>query len=153
MDNVILRRPRSAIVLLLVMLAGCGSGDSIGDVAGTVTLNGKPLTSAKVVFYPERGPAASGVLDAEGRFTLTTHAAGDGAMIGKHAVTVVPLSRGVPPEAMAAMESKDAKMPSLGSASPAVNIPLRYQRAETSKLTFEVKPGGNEFVIKLDGVN
>jgi hypothetical protein len=40
------------------VLAGCGGGPEIGDVTGTVRVNGQPLPYAYVVFQPVDPPGA-----------------------------------------------------------------------------------------------
>jgi hypothetical protein len=84
--------------LLLVGLAiggGCGRQIPVHPVSGRVTLDGKPLVDAQISFRPANGPEAFGVLDGDGRYTLSTRAAGDGAVAGKHAVTLSPLTEGL----------------------------------------------------------
>lgn len=140
---------RASVCALLFALTGCGSGEDLAEVSGTVTLGGKPLTNAKVEFYPEVGPAAHGKVDSSGRFFLMTQSPGDGAIVGLHRVAIVPLTQLVPESMMAAMESKGAPQPAQHSVTTRSPIPKRYQNASTSGLRFEVKRSGNEFEIKL----
>lgn len=55
-------------------MAGCGSqGDypELGRVRGIVTLDGKPLSGARIAFRPQAGGrVASGVADESGRYDL-----------------------------------------------------------------------------------
>jgi hypothetical protein len=77
----------SSCLALAVLLVGCGGGNFVA-VTGTVTLDGKPLEGAGIMFQPDAGGIpATGTSDAEGRFTLTT---GNerGATIGIHSVAV-----------------------------------------------------------------
>src|SRR5206468_11403323 len=76
-----------------VTLAGCG-GDA--PVSGVVTLDGKPLANAHVVFQPEAtsgktnvGTGSYGVTDSNGAYTLRV-ADSDraGAVVGKHRVEI-----------------------------------------------------------------
>lgn len=56
---------------------------------------GKPLSKGEVVFVPQNGKdglprrIASSVIDAEGRYSLSTFVKDDGAMPGEYVVTVV----------------------------------------------------------------
>jgi hypothetical protein len=71
---------------LLIAVAGCSGPESI---AGKVTLDGKPLDGAAVVFFPE-GPDAEtivGSTDADGQFIITP-AAGNEIAYGKYKVIV-----------------------------------------------------------------
>lgn len=85
--------------VIALMLAGCGGGavDSFGTlpVKGRVTFDGQPVTGAAIMFAPiaaseaagtKTGKPATGELDANGEFTLSTYEMGDGAVIGKHKV-------------------------------------------------------------------
>jgi hypothetical protein len=84
-------------LFLALLLAGCGFGPyKIAPVSGRVTLDGKPLANAAVVFSPvatsdnkEPGPGSGGKTDADGRYTLTIVGKGTrGAVVGKHKVRV-----------------------------------------------------------------
>ncbi len=85
----------SRLGLFVVLLAGCGGGVSAprtAPVAGTVLLKGKPAAGVTVRFHPRFDMGAvtftpAGLTDKDGRFTLTTAAAGDGAPPGDYAVT------------------------------------------------------------------
>jgi len=90
---------RTRIVLLsllsLPILAGCGpKTQSLAVVTGKVTLNGRPLKGATVVFTPDRakggrGPQSFDVTGDDGSFTLRTMDA-PGAVVGWHLITVSP---------------------------------------------------------------
>lgn len=86
--------------LLLSCVAGCGGGQpfSVAPVSGTVRCNGTPLKEGLVVFVPvgkadgkakETGRSASGLIQPDGTYQLTTYDAGDGAIVGPHTVQVL----------------------------------------------------------------
>ena len=88
-----------AVVLLSVTTCGCSNSTEYETtlVSGVVTCQGKPVPNATVNFTPvpdenrsagQRGRVALGLTDKDGRFTLTTYQDGDGAIVGKHIVTV-----------------------------------------------------------------
>ncbi len=90
---------RSAMCLTAVLLTmGCGAGDyDLAPVSGTVTLDGKPVAGARVIFEPQRsgqealsaGPGSDGITDDDGRYSLRTTADGQrGAVVGNHSVTI-----------------------------------------------------------------
>jgi len=85
----------SALLLSLPVLAGCGvSPPALVPVKGKLTLNGRPLKGATVVFTPDRakggrGPQSFAVTTDDGTFTLGTKD-GPGAAAGWHLVTVAP---------------------------------------------------------------
>jgi hypothetical protein len=84
---------RSAVALALV--AGCGQS-GLAPVKGRVTFNGKPVGEASVTFSPvpasaddtEPGKPGTGFTAADGTFVLSTYKSCDGALVGKHHVTV-----------------------------------------------------------------
>ncbi|MCA1685427.1 MAG: hypothetical protein LC745_05475 [Planctomycetia bacterium] len=134
-----------------VLLAGCG-GDpnkpALGRVSGTVTYQGKPLTTGVVTFVPSSGPgaatgqAASGEINGSGGYSLSTFEPGDGAVLGVHTVTV---------QAREGEIITGQGMPAPGQVVkvPKSLIPERYAKGDTSKLQFEVKPGSNTYNIEL----
>ncbi len=101
-------------------------------VKGTLTLDGQPVEGATVAFVPARQTdlAAAGTTDAQGRFTLTTLRAGDGAVPGRYKVLVV----------LKATDER-GQVKSL--------LPEKYAYPQTSGLTAEVMQGANEFSFDL----
>jgi hypothetical protein len=80
------------IAFTILPLAGCGHGDRppLGQVQGTVRLNGKPLASADIVFRPVKGRVSYGTTDANGHYDLTYLRQDRGAVVGKHRVQIFP---------------------------------------------------------------
>lgn len=71
------------------LLAGCGDGrPQRVPVAGQVLIDGQPVTAGVIRFQPEQGRAATGEIGPDGSFSLSTFDEGDGAIPGKHTVTV-----------------------------------------------------------------
>jgi len=82
------------------VLAGCGGGKEFktSPVSGTVKCSGKLITAGLVVFTPipkpgtksqETGRSASGIIQADGTFVLSTYKDGDGAIVGRHRIQVM----------------------------------------------------------------
>src|SRR5690606_26352927 len=88
------------LCLLVVCLAGCGKKQPFetAKVTGSVTLDGKPVTEGSVLFTPAQGWPASGKLDTEGHFTLSTYEDQDGAIVGKHEIAIIAQSGPDPSE-------------------------------------------------------
>lgn len=87
----------SAAVTVL-FCAGCGNQSlyEVAVVRGTVTLDGKPLTGGKVMFAPvaqgqnaKSGKPGFGQLNRDGTFVVSTYGKEDGAVIGKHWVSIM----------------------------------------------------------------
>jgi len=132
-------------VALLATLLGCtGGGAPTGKVAGQVTFDGKPVTSGSLTFAPASGTVgkpAVGAVKADGSYSLTTYAAGDGAVIGRHKVIYSPSAgestqqEGQIPEPGKHDEAKPAEVPFSGL------VPKESQ--------VEVKAGINQINIEL----
>jgi hypothetical protein len=116
-------------VLLLVLLSGCGGGGpQVAPVTGTVTLDGKPLPNAEVVFAPVDGgrPSTARTVDG-GQYELLFKRGQPGAIVGPHTVRIWISHEVVqnPPK-----------------------IPARYD--SQSELKREVKSGENVFDFNLE---
>src|SRR5262249_52460349 len=78
-------------------LTGCGDGRPARvPISGQVLIDGKPLAYGSVRFVPSDARASLAQLDSTGRFTLNCFDREDGAVLGKHRVSVMaaePLSR------------------------------------------------------------
>ena len=90
-----------AAVVVVCLLGGCGKktrGRALVTATGAVTLKGKPLENARVAFHLADANAefSYGVTDAEGKFKMSTYGVNDGAIVGKHKVTIskIDLPRG-----------------------------------------------------------
>jgi hypothetical protein len=99
-------RPLSLFPLLLPLLAGCGGEPyKTAPVSGRVTLKGKPLANAAVLFQPvatpgnnEPGPGSAGTTDADGRYALSLIGKDrKGAVVGKHKVQVTMMAQDTNP--------------------------------------------------------
>ena len=124
---------RYFLLLLFVAVVGCGKNENeTARVEGTVTLNGQPLTSGIVTFFPEAGRSARGIIQSDGTFALGTYEKADGALVGMHKVTVVAQGSSNRPN----FDSDNVRQSA--SASP---IPVQYANPTSSGLTFEVKAG------------
>src|SRR5687767_15247267 len=77
------------LAVLMLVLVGCGpSGPEIASVSGRVTMDGKPLANATVVFIPENGRPAGATTDADGRYELNFNEYREGAIPGKNMVRI-----------------------------------------------------------------
>lgn len=82
---------------MLALCVGCSrSPYELAPVEGRVTIDGTPLTNARVMFAPiaagdnrNSGKPAFGTLDPDGRFVLATYHDNDGAVVGEHWVTLI----------------------------------------------------------------
>jgi len=82
---------------VLVFVAGCGGGtdewvearEKVYPASGVVTLDGQPVEGATVIFHSTTNKiSAQGMTDEDGRYHVMTYEDNDGAVAGKHTVTV-----------------------------------------------------------------
>lgn len=117
-------------------LSGCGSSEhfDVAPVKGKVLCSGKPVPEGIVQFAPisteaptgnkarRPGKSGAGEIKSDGTFEISTYQLGDGAVVGKCRVIAGP---------------SDPTKPW------ACKLP--------GPIEFEVKPGANSIVIKLEG--
>jgi hypothetical protein len=127
---------------LLVLEAGCSRNPRVVPVSGTVLYNGKPLPFGIVTFQPDQGQSASGDVQPDGSFRLSSYKPNDGAVPGKHSVSVSCYEGHRPGRAGGE---------SLGK----LLIPLKYTRFGSSDLTANVNDASGDqpqkIVLELTG--
>ena len=112
----------------VLVFLGCSSGGpEIAQVSGRVTMDGKPLANASVVFIPENGRPAGARTDADGRYVLNFTEGRRGAIPGKNSVRITTQRE----------TEKDENGKTVVSGSPET-IPMEYNAAST--LEFAVEP-------------
>jgi hypothetical protein len=136
---------RFAPILLLPVLLATGCSSSYEPVAaqapsvpasGTITWKGKPLPGFRITLHPADGQRpAAGVSDSEGKFVLGTNSPNDGAVPGKHPVSIIweqPVDDGL---SAAPTNPAATKAP--------IDLPPRFASPETSGITLEIPPEGS----------
>jgi hypothetical protein len=130
-------------LLAIAMLAsiGCGSGGShlpkTVPASGTVTLDGKPVDGAQVVFVPagDGATGAFGTTNASGHFSLRSYDEKDGAIPGTYKVQV----------SKTIQKLLDGPKGSLDGGDPVrfeYGVPAKYTGAQTSGLTATIPDAG-----------
>lgn len=135
--------------LVLMTLAGCGPGGysgPTGTVTGKATLDGAPVQSGCVVsFVSDAGFTASAKVGAGGSYTLMN--------VDKPEIPVASYKVAVAqPAAEISGADYDKYMSAEGGGEAKTapeTIPAKYQNAETSGLSFDVKQGPNTINIEL----
>lgn len=151
----------------MAILVGCGEdtgGVRFATATGVVTYKGAPLSGARVMAIPEKGPLAVANTDDQGKFTLTTGTR-SGVAIGNIRVSVStsesesdsveipavgsdPSNVGAASQSMAKMveaQKSKNKKPQSKSASAL----SKYADPATSGLVYEIKSGSNDLKIEL----
>jgi hypothetical protein len=127
-------------LLAAIVAAGCARSDhpKTYPVTGKVTYRGQPITSGMVMLTPvDGGHAATGNLNRDGTFRLTTFEKHDGAVPGKYHVTVQ------------AFPADGAGLPGAEFAGKAPPLPPKYASAESSGLSAEINAGENQLELAL----
>lgn len=127
------RMPLLLLAIACLLPVGCSPGyPEASPVVGRVTVNGKPLDSGEVQFLSSDGLVATGRIDADGTYRLTTLQPDDGAIPGSHRVSV-----------------KSQQSAGLGIISFLEPVPSRYADPNTSGLTVRVIDGMNRINLEL----
>lgn len=131
---------RVASIAMILCLMSCHSNAAYRTVpvTGILTCQGKPLAGVQVMFSPRaengreaRSAGRSGMArtDENGRFTLSTYGLNDGAVVGKHTVSILILDDARAPVSDAAKKN----------AAPCLNTTVEV----------EVTPGMGEVALNL----
>ncbi len=129
---------------LLLTALGCGGGADdkpTSQVQGKVTHDGQPVNGGSLTFVPVAdgeggtpGKPASGTVQSDGTYKLSTYGTDDGAVIGKHRVSYSP-------------PASDAAAPAEGQHGEAPKSPYDGLKPKTGEV--EVESGGSTIDIEL----
>lgn len=125
---------RAVLAVIILVAAGCGSGERMHVVGGRVTdAAGKVLPNVRVVFIAKgRSLTATGRTDTDGRYTLGTKQVAGGAPAGDYDVVAIDDDRG----------DIDHPRPS--------RVAARYADPAASGLSARVEPGVGPIDLVLD---
>lgn len=125
----------AAFACLLIISAGCGSGDRVQTypVDGSVFVDGKPAAGARLIFHPQQEdptviPTAK--VTADGSYQATTYDVFDGAPPGNYEVTLTWPTPKPPGAAVDEPEGPD-------------RLNGRYAKAKDSPWKITVRAGNN----------
>lgn len=135
--------------VLVGLAAGCSRGPEFVEVAGVVTLDGKPLPEVEVVFLPNsekgnKGPRAAAYTDKQGHYKLHCDQANrDGTVVGPTRVCIIDIT------AVASLASMPGRrMPGELAAPDAKaeqgkvsRVPADYKIPTRTPLHVDVQPG------------
>jgi hypothetical protein len=114
------RLPWLCLILFTCVIPGCGDGrPQRVPVSGQVRIDGQPLKSGGIRFFPDDGRPSTGTIGPDGRFSLSTFEAHDGCTLGNHRVAVISIEE-------------------LNSNTRRWNLPKIYSSPNTSKITQQI---------------
>ncbi|QDU10852.1 hypothetical protein [Gimesia aquarii] len=125
------------ILFLIVMclgVAGCGSNtkQASSTASGTIKLDGKPLTSGTLNFYPaNEGNSAFAVINSDGTFTVNTSAGTSGLEPGEYSVVI---SYEVP----STIDDESNEVPGINP------IPAKFRNEENPEISITVPKSGTD---------
>jgi hypothetical protein len=124
----------AAGLLGVTALAGCADGPELGDVTGKVVQDGQPVPFAYVLFQPIDPPDtyASAYTNVAGEYELQFSPSANGAMIGRHEVTIRTSSK----DEIEIEDKTTGKM-------VVPPLPAGYRERLQVKFERDVKPGDN----------
>lgn len=133
-----------ALITLGASGSGCKQNPSVVPVNGLVLYNDKPLPFGTVMFQPEKGQPAIGEIRDDGSFRLSSYAHEDGAVPGRHLVSITCYDGQRPGQA----KTNNTGETSLGK----LLTPLKYTRTGSSGLTAQIENApGQSVEFKLTG--
>lgn len=146
---------------LMTACVGClgESNPPTFPVTGVVTLNGKPVEGATVIFSPttEGAEAATGKTDATGTYSMTTYVNADGVRPGSYMVKVFKFESLAPPpsesspnfDPNAELEDEGYDPDQVDTRAAKNLLPPKYSSEVTSGLKLDIKEEPQTFDIDL----
>lgn len=132
---------------LMIALAGCGANGP--PISGKVSLDGKPLSDAKVLFEPNdpQQPGASARTAADGSFVIVPHeTTGETLSPGQYAVVI---SKKISRNGNAPADIEDDLEQLEAAGMVRETLPARYSVRSETTLVAEIKPEQNELSFDL----
>ena len=150
-----LRRNAALLIIPAVVLVqgGCTTEQSkLATVHGRVTVDGKPVPGAQILFMPPGDRVATGTTDEDGYYRLSTFDKHDGAVVSQHLVTItcLPLIPVQPMTADMAALPAGPKIELPQDENWVSPIPKKYSDPANPPFSIRVKPGDNEIDFDLD---
>lgn len=130
-----------AVALVTLAVSGCGAAATPkAQVKGKVTVNGAPVKGGTILLAPltASGEAASGEVQSDGTFILSTLEPGDGAPIGMSRLSYKPpVTATEPPEDWDSSKGEPPREKSL------------YEGMIPKQSEIDVKRDSNEITVEL----
>jgi hypothetical protein len=141
------RTIRQIALLALLLSAASGCSEPKGNVTGLVSFNGSPLPAGKITFICEGGTKPVFIADIrDGKYEIK------GVPPGQVKITVAtfkPSQSVARPPGLGPTSRPETEETPKTPQEKYVEIPVRYGRAESSDLGYDMKPGDQEHNIPL----
>lgn len=131
------------VLALTVALLGC-SKPKKASISGKVYVGDKVVTAGDIRFHGEDNKSAGSVIQGDGSYSIAS------VPIGACKITIHPalMSSGTaPPKGTPVIGDSTGGVPPNPAKCPP--IPSRYQKLETTDLTFTVQPDKNSHEVKM----
>ncbi len=144
-------------LIALAAIAGCSRGPEFAPVEGVVTINGRPMNDAEVVFMPDPGagtvgPTSAGYTDEKGHYSLATSKGQLGAIVGTHRVCIRDLTTLPPPPILDAEGNRQRAARPANPGPKGPRMPGAYSSSHATPLRdIEVKPGPQTLDFPIGG--
>jgi hypothetical protein len=130
-----------SLFMLAILSTGCGpGGPKIAYVTGRVTMDGKPLANATVVFIPENGRPAGASTDANGNYVLNFAQGRRGAIPGNNTIRITTQRDPTPGENGTAIPGSKETIPPRYNAESELTFTVEPSKRNTAN--FDLKSGG-----------
>ena len=124
---------------VLSFSVGCSSDKAAtATITGSVQIDGKNANSGDIVFSTKE-MTVSGAIQSDGTYKVV------GAAPGAAKIYLMSAPKAIAKTSAPALEGTGGKQ----TVSNPIPIPAKYQKAETSGLTFEIKSGDNSCPLQL----
>ena len=136
----------------MLFTAGCNTGPETAQVSGVVSFDGEKVPEGTISFYPVAGGRpASGQIQSDGTYKLSTFDPGDGALLGDHKVAIESKKVTNAAPQPKSLQEEIANPGAGATANPSVSwiVPEKYAAVATSGLTATVSEGENEVNFTL----
>lgn len=141
--NRVLREALAAVgAWICIMGAGCGpGGPTVVPISGQVVHGGQPVAGIELTFHPEVGRPSWANTDAGGKFTLSYSRDRDGAVLGRHRITIRGRQPASPEEELAG---------GLRHPPDVAALVARYGDVEKTPLVVEITGAKSDLELRLD---
>lgn len=146
---------RAIVMFVLLGLAlGCGGSGRgpLGQVEGTVTLEGKPINEGTIIFEVAGARPATGTISSGKIVDVTTYEPNDGVPVGEASVAIFATGTAPAPAETTTPANPD-EASQLGKNYMGGNaqslIPKKYNNPATSELNCTIESGKNEVSFDL----